>query len=137
MDAECKSVRLREQVAEQRQRVFEIAEKFEELKVFERLTQEQRERLDGILHSYQQQYGPVPFQYWLRAVVRSMKGNIQYLNQVLVYELLARSDSDKQKLNFLGVMAKQMHLDVTITNNSVLKQGKKRKVNSRRQSHDD
>ena len=137
MDAERKSVRLREQVAQQKQRVFEIAEKYSELKVFERLPQSSRDELDMMLFRYQQQHGPVSYQYWLRAVVRSMKENIRYISQVLVYEIPPRSERDSQKLKFLEVMGKQMGLDVTITNNSVPKPGKKRKVNSRRQLLDD
>ena len=137
MDAKRKSVRLREQVAQQKQRVFEIAEKYSELKVFERLPQSSRDELDMMLFRYQQQHGPVSYQYWLRAVVRSMKENIRYISQVLVYEIPPRSERDSQKLKFLEVMGKQMGLDVTITNNSVLKPGKKRKVNSRQQLLDD
>ena len=137
MDAERKSVRLREQVAQQKQRVFEIAEKYQEQLVFERMPQSARDELDMMLYRYQQQHGPVSYQYWLRAVVRSMKENIRYISQVLVYEIPPRSERDSQKLKFLEVMGKQMGLDVTITNNSVPKPGKKRKVNSRRQLLDD
>ena len=137
MDAKRKSVRLREQVAQQKQRVFEIAEKYQEQLVFERMPQSARDELDMMLYRYQQQHGPVSYQYWLRAVVRSMKVNIQYQNRVLVYELQSRSVSDKHKIKFLDVMGKQMGLDITITNNSVLKPGKKRKVNSRQQLLDD
>lgn len=138
MDAERKSVRLREQVAQQKQRVFEIAEKFEEQKVFERLTQSQRDELDEMYRGYQSMYGPVAYQYWLRAVVRSMRENIQYLNKVLVFELQPRSEDDVQKIKFLDVMAKQMGLDVTITNNRIPKSPKTRKkMLERRKSHDD
>ena len=128
MDAERKSVRLREKIEEQKQHIFEIAEKHQEQIVFERITQEQRDQLDAILHSYQRNYGVVAYQYWLRAVVRSMKPNMKHLNQVLVYELQSRTSSDAQKQRFLNVMAKQMGMDVTITNNRVPKSGKKSKV---------
>jgi hypothetical protein len=128
MEAERKSVRLREKIEEQKQHIFEIAEKHQEQIVFERITQQQRDQLDAILHSYQRNYGVVAYQYWLRAVVRSMKPNMKHLNQVLVYELQSRTSSDAQKQRFLNVMAKQMGMDVTITNNRVPKSGKKSKV---------
>lgn len=128
MDAERKSVRLREKVAEQKQHLFEIAEKLQEQIVFERITQEQRDQLEMMLHSYQQHHGVVAYQYWLRAVVRCMKPNIKHLNQVLVYELQSRASGDSQKLKYLDVMAKQMGMDVTITNNRLPKSGKKLKV---------
>ena len=128
MEAERKSVHLREKIEEQKQHIFEIAEKHQEQIVFERITQEQRDQLDAILRSYQRNYGVVAYQYWLRAVVRSMKPNMKHLNQVLVYELQSRSSSDSQKQRFLNVMAKQMGMDVTITNNRVPKSGKKSKV---------
>ena len=137
MDAERKSVRLRKQAAEQRQHVFEIAEKYEEQLIFERITEEQRDQLDAILYSYQRNYGVVAYQYWLRAVVRSMKPNMKHLNQVLVYELQSRTSSDSQKQRFLNVMAKQMGMDVTITNNRVPKPGKKSKVIPSRISYHD
>ena len=73
MEAERKSVRLREKIEEQKQHIFEIAEKHQEQIVFERITQEQRDQLDAILRSYQRNYGVVAYQYWLRAVVRSMR----------------------------------------------------------------
>ena len=128
MDAEHKSVRLREKVAEQKQHLFEIAEKLHEQIVFERITQEQRDQLEMMLHSYQQQHGVVAYQYWLRAVIRCMRPNIKHLNQVLVYELQPRTTSDGQKLKYLAVMAKQMGMDVTITNNRPPKSGKKQKI---------
>lgn len=138
MDAERKSVGLRKKSAQQRQSLFEIAEKFEEQKVFERLTQSQRDELDEMYRGYQSMYGPVAYQYWLRAVVRSMRGNIQYLNKVLVFELQPRSEGDVQKIKFLDVMAKQMGLDVTITNNRVPKSpNARRKIPERRKNHDD
>jgi hypothetical protein len=137
MVAERKSVRLREKIEEQKQHIFELAEKHQEQLIFERLTQEQRDQLDEILHSYQRNYGVVAYQYWLRAVVRSMKPNMKHLNQVLVYELQSRTSSDAQKQRFLNVMAKQMGLDVTIKNNRVPKPGKKSKVIPSRISYHD
>ena len=128
MEAERKSVHLREKIEEQKQHIFEIAEKHQEQIVFERITQEQRDQLDAILRSYQRNYGVVAYQYWLRAVIRSMKPNIKYLNQVLVYELQSHTSSDAQKQRFLEFIAKQMGMDVTITNNRVPKSGKKSKV---------
>jgi len=131
VEAERKSVLLHKQAAEQRQHVFEISEKHQEQLIFERITEEQRD------HSYQRNYGVVAYQYWLRAVVRSMKPNMKHLNQVLVYELQSRTSSDAQKQRFLNVMAKQMGLDVTITNNRVPKPGKKSKVIPSRISYHD
>lgn len=136
MTAIPKSVALRAKAAEQRQHIFELAEKYEEQRIFERLPEDQRENLDYYYRWYQQQYGPVSYQYWLRAVVRSMKENIKYLNKVLVFELLGRNDGDKKKLQFLEVMAKQMGMDVTITNNRVAKPVKKKKIPPIRQSYE-
>jgi hypothetical protein len=119
----------RQQAVAQRQRVFEIAEKFEETQVFERLSQQQRDQLDSMYRGYQRDYGAVAYQYWLRAVVRSMRPNIKNLNQVQVHELQSRSAGDKQKIFYLQVMAKQMGLDVTITNNRAAKPARKRVSN--------
>jgi len=116
-----KSIGIRKQIAAQLQHTFEVSERLEEQIIFERLKQSDRDVLDSMLREYQRYYGLVSYQYWLRAVVRSMKENITKLNKVLVYELLSRSESDRQKLKFLDVMAKQMGADVTITNNRALK----------------
>jgi hypothetical protein len=117
---------MRQQAVEQRQRVFEIAEKLEETQVFERLSQQQRDQLDLMYRGYQRDYGAVAYQYWLRAVVRSMRPNIKNLNQVQVHELQSRSAGDKQKILYLQIMAKQMGMDVTINNNRMAKPARKR-----------
>ena len=115
----------RQQAVAQRQRVFEIAEKLQETQVFERLSQQQRDQLDSMYRGYQRDYGAVSYQYWLRAVVRSMRPNIKNLNQVQVHELQSRSAGDKQKIFYLQVMAKQMGMDVTINNNRAAKPARK------------
>jgi len=130
------SVELRAKAAEQKQRIFELAEKLQEQIIFERLPQDKRDDLDDMYHWYQQQFGPVAYQYWLRAVVRSMKDNIKYLNKVLVFELLGRNEGDKKKLLYLEVIAKQMGMDVTIVNNRVAKAGKVKKISPIRRSHE-
>jgi hypothetical protein len=116
----------------QRQRVFETAELLEETQIHERLSQQQRDQLDSMYRGYQRDYGAVAYQYWLRAVVRSMRPNIKNLNQVLVHELQSRSTSDKQKIMYLQVMARQMGADVTITNNRAAKPARKRVSNKPR-----
>lgn len=105
----------RQKIEKMRQRVFELSERLEEQIIFERINPEQREALDMMLRGYQRDYGPVSYQYWLRAVVRSMRKSITGLNQVLVHELLPRTASEKQKIKYLQVMAKQMGVDVIIT----------------------
>lgn len=116
----------RQQVVAQKQRVFEIADLLEEMQVYERLTQKQRDELDMMYRGYQRDYGAVAYQYWLRAVVRSMRPNIKNLNQVVVHELLSRSNGDTGKILYLQIMARQMGADVTITNNRVARPARKR-----------
>ena len=116
----------RQQVVAQKQRVFEISDLLEEMQVYERLTQKQRDELDMMYRGYQRDYGAVAYQYWLRAVVRSMRPNIKNLNQVVVHELLSRSNGDTGKILYLQIMARQMGADVTITNNRVARPARKR-----------
>ncbi len=116
----------RQQVVAQKQRLFEIADLLEEMQVYERLTQKQRDELDMMYRGYQRDYGAVAYQYWLRAVVRSMRPNIKNLNQVVVHELLSRSNGDTGKILYLQIMARQMGADVTITNNRVARPARKR-----------
>jgi hypothetical protein len=96
------------------------------MQVYERLTQKQRDELDMMYRGYQRDYGAVAYQYWLRAVVRSMRPNIKNLNQVVVHELLSRSNGDTGKILYLQIMARQMGADVTITNNRVARPARKR-----------
>jgi hypothetical protein len=113
--------RIREQIEQAKQRVFEIAEQLEEQEIYERLKPEQRETLDAMLRGYQRDYGAVSYQYWLRAVVRSMRGNIKGLHQMLVHELLPRTATDAKKIKYLQVMARQMRVDVKIEKNMTAK----------------
>lgn len=112
---------LREQVLAQKMRVVDIGDQLEELTIYERLTAEQRSNLDHMYRVYQRDYGAVAYQYWLRAVVKSMRPNIKSLNKVLVYELQKRGDTNRHKIGFLEFVAVQMGMSVTITNNSKLK----------------
>lgn len=112
---------LREQVLAQKMRVVDIGDQLEELTIYERFTAEQCSNLDHMYRAYQRDYGAVAYQYWLRAVVKSMRPNIKSLNKVMVYELQKRGDTNKLKLNFLEFVAVQMGMSVTITNNSKLK----------------
>ena len=118
MLAKTRATTLREQVLAQKMRVIDIGDQLEELAIYERLTAEQRSKLDHMYRAYQRDYGAVAYQYWLRAVVKSMRPNIKNLNKVLVYELQKRGDTNKLKLNFLEFIAVQMGMSVTITSNS-------------------
>lgn len=105
---------IREQIEQARQRVYELGEQYQEQLIYERLKPEQRETLDMMLRGYQRDYGAVSYQYWLRAVIRSMRANINELHQVLVHELQPRTASDAQKIKYLQVMARQMRVSVKI-----------------------
>ncbi len=108
---------LREKVLELKAQVYNLTQKYEETLILERLTDKQKDDLNYMLQSYQRMYGPVQYNNWLRAVVRSMRGYFTGIGQVLISPVLDRKSNDAMKKKFLEVMAKQMDVDVTVTLN--------------------
>jgi hypothetical protein len=108
---------LRQAVFKQKAHVYSLAQKYEEMQIYERLTDKQKDDLNAMLQGYQRMYGPVQYQNWLRAVMRSMRSHFTDVGQVLISSVLERKHSDETKRQFLEVMALQMGVDVTVTLN--------------------
>lgn len=108
---------LRDEVLEMKALVYNLSEKHEEMQIFERLTERQKEDLNAMLQGYQRMYGSVQYHNWLRAVMRSMRGHFSDIGQVLISPVLMRKSSDTMKKRFLEAIAKQMDVDVTVTLN--------------------
>ena len=108
---------LRQAVFKQKAHVYSLAQKYEEMQIYERLTDKQKDDLNAMLQGYQRMYGPVQYQNWLRAVMRSMRSHFTDVGQVLISSVLERKHSDETKRQFLEVMALQMGIDVTVTLN--------------------
>ena len=87
------------------------------MQIYERLTDKQKDDLNAMLQGYQRMYGPVEYQNWLRAVMRSMRSHFTDVGQVLISAVLERKHGDETKRQFLEVMALQMGVDVTVTLN--------------------
>jgi hypothetical protein len=108
---------LRQAVFKQKAYVYSLAQRYEEMQIYERLTDRQKDDLNAMLQGYQRMYGPVQYHNWLRAVMRSMRGHFTDVGQVLISPVLERKHSDATKRQFLEVMALQMSVDVTVTLN--------------------
>lgn len=108
---------LRQAVFKQKAHVYSLAQKYEEMQIYERLTDRQKGDLNAMLQGYQLKYGAVQYHNWLRAVMRSMRSHFTDVGQVLISPVLERKNSDADKRQFLEVMALQMGVDVTVTLN--------------------
>lgn len=111
------SAELRQAVFKQKAHIYSLSQKYEEMQIYERLTDKQKDDLNVMLQGYQRMYGPVEYQNWLRAVMRSMRSHFTDVGQVLISSVLERKHSDETKRKFLEVMAVQMGVDVTVTLN--------------------
>lgn len=112
---------LRQAVFKQKVHVYSLAQKLEEIQIYERLTDRQKDDLNAMLQGHQRMYGSVEYANWLRAVMRSMRRHFTDVGQVLISPVLDRKQSDETKRQFLQVMAVQMGVDVTVTLNKTKK----------------
>lgn len=112
---------LRQAVFKQKAHVYSLAQKLEEIQIYERLTDRQKDDLNAMLQGHQRMYGSVEYANWLRAVMRSMRRHFTDVGQVLISPVLDRKQSDETKRQFLQVMAVQMGVDVTVTLNKTKK----------------
>lgn len=108
---------LRVAVFKQKAHVYHLSQKIEELLIYERLSDRDKEELNLILFGHQRMYGSVTYANWLRAVMRIQRKNFSNVGQVLISPVLDRKQSDETKRQFLQVMAVQMGVDVTVTLN--------------------
>lgn len=108
---------LRVAVFKQKAHVYHLSQKIEELLIYERLSDRDKEELNLILFGHQRMYGSVAYANWLRAVMRIQRKNFSNVGQVLISPVLDRKQSDETKRQFLQVMAVRMGVDVTVTLN--------------------
>lgn len=108
---------LRQAVFKQKAHVYHLLQKIEELLIYERLSDRDKDELNSILFGHMRMYGSVEYANWLRAVMRIQRKNFSNVGQVLISPVLDRKQSDETKRQFLQVMLVQMGVDVTVTLN--------------------
>lgn len=98
-------------------RVWELHNAMQTEKVIENYTDAQQKNLYNEYTSTVLKWGGVEFESWLRAIAKICKQHDHQLPNVDVFPLPKLTEGDDKKIMHLRVIAKQLNLDVTITNN--------------------
>ncbi len=108
---------LREQIFDEKVKIWTLYEKMQVQKTLENTSdRKQREIYLDYLSTFNY-WGGVEFVYWLSAIAKMCKKHDKEVDNVAVFSMPKRNDSEANKLTRLRVIAKQMGLDVTITKN--------------------
>jgi hypothetical protein len=121
MATQRKQLTLREQIFDQRVKIWDLYCKSRVLEAFEKTKDSDfRDIYNTYDHSFRL-WGGVEFVFWLQALVKKCKSYNSNLEPIAIFSLPKRGDGDKTKITMLKVIAKQMGLDVEITSRRALK----------------
>ena len=121
MATQRKQLTLREQIFDQRVKIWDLYCKSRVLEAIEKTKDKDfREIYNTYDYSFRL-WGGVEFVFWLQALVKKCKSYNSDLEPIAIFSLPKRSDGDKTKITMLKVIAKQMGLDVEITSLRALK----------------
>ena len=112
-----KKLTTREQIAEEKFKIWDLYCKSRVQETLEN-TKEQtyKEFYNTYMYSFNL-WGGVELVFWLQALAKKCKSYNSELDPIAIFSLSKRDKGDKTKIFNLQVIAKQMGLDVTITNN--------------------
>jgi hypothetical protein len=108
---------LRKQIFDQKVKIWTLYEKMQVQKTIENTNKSKQREIYLDYISTFNYWGGVEFVYWLSAVAKICKKQDSRIDNVAIFPLSRRSESEETKLTKLKVIAKQMGLDVTITKN--------------------
>jgi len=121
MATQRKQLTLREQIANERLKIWDLYCKSRVLETLENTKDRDfRDMYSTYMNSFRF-WGGVEFVFWLQAFVKKCKSYNSDLDPIAIFSLPKRSAGDQYKIAMLKVMARQMGLDVEITNNKPLK----------------
>jgi hypothetical protein len=121
MRAQKPKLTLREQIANERVRMWDL---YCKSRVLETIEKTPDKSFKDIYNTYMYTFnlwGGVEFVFWLQALAKKCKSYNSELEPIAIFSLPKGSQSDAVKINNLQVIAKQMGLDVAITSNRPLK----------------
>ena len=117
MATQRKKLTLREQIFNEKVKIWDLYNRMQVQRVLENTSDvKQKELYNAFAHIYRL-WGGVEFVNWLRAVGQICRNNDKELENFVLFHLPKRNSSNKVKMMNLQVVARQMGLDVTITNN--------------------
>lgn len=112
-----KKLTTREQIAQEKLRIWDL---YCKSRVQETLERTKEDTYKEIYNTYMYSFnlwGGVEFVFWLQALAKKCKGYNSEIEPIAIFSLPKRNEGDKKKIFNLQLIAKQMGLDVTITNN--------------------
>lgn len=112
-----KKLTTREKIAEEK---FKIWDLYCKSRVQETLENTKDEVFKDFYNKYEYSFrlwGGVELAYWLQALVKKCKSYNSEFEPISIFPLPKRDKGDKAKIFNLQIIAKQMGLDVNITNN--------------------
>jgi hypothetical protein len=112
-----KKLTIREQIFNERVKAWNLYERMQVQKVLENTSEDKQEDIYSSYINIYRYWGGVEFIYWLRAVGDICRHHNKDIENFAIFHLPARDKGDKTKIFNLQIIAKQMGLDVTITNN--------------------
>ena len=117
MATQRKKLTLREQIALERARGWDLYCKFRVLQTLEKTPDKTfMEIYNTYMYTFNL-WGGVEFVFWLEALAKKCRSYNSELEPIAIFPLPKRTSSDSEKILRLTVIAKQMGLDVTITKN--------------------
>ncbi len=108
---------LREQIFDEKVKIWTLYEKMQVQKALENTNQSKQREIYLDYISTFNYWGGVEFVFWLGAIAKMCKKQNNKVGNVAIFSLPKRNDSDDAKIRNLKVIARQMGLNVTITKN--------------------
>ena len=121
MATQRKQLTLREQITNERLRIWDLYCKSRVLETLENTKDRDFRDMYGTYTNSFRFWGGVEFVFWLQAFVKKCKSYNSDLEPIAIFSLPKRSVSDKTKIGHLILISKQMGLDVEITSRRKLK----------------
>jgi hypothetical protein len=112
-----KKLTTREQIAQEKLKIWDL---YCKSRVQETIENTKEDTYKDIYNTYMYSFnlwGGVEFVFWLQALAKKCKSYNSEIEPIAIFSLPKRNVDDKKKIINLQVIAKQMGLDVTITNN--------------------
>jgi len=112
-----KKLTTREQIAQEKLKIWDL---YCKSRVQETLEKTKEDTYKDIYNTYMYSFnlwGGVEFVFWLQALAKKCKSYNSDIEPIAIFSLPKRNEGDKKKIFNLQLIAKQMGLDVTITNN--------------------
>lgn len=123
-----KKLPIRDQIFNQKLKIWDL---YCKLRVAETIEKTDDKSFRDIYNAYNYTFnlwGGVELVFWLQALVKKFRQYNPEIEPIYVFSSTKRTSGDNEKIRHLQVIANQLGLDVTITNNRTPKQRAVRKI---------